>query len=136
MRFQLIRPNRADMKAQYTLLRPAFNQVHEAKFEFDFCCDAVTNKRASMYHLKGKGVSVRFVGVVTNDNDYLILAMTGKGLVTAAPIIIDTVKSQGYRAIKYHTVRQGMKRILQRFGFSVLATTDHDTVMALNLEGC
>ncbi|MGF1723626.1 hypothetical protein [Photobacterium nomapromontoriensis] len=136
MRLQLIRPNRPDINAQYRLLRPAFNQVRDAKLEFDFCCDAVAQKQASLYHLKGKGVSVRFVGIVTSDNDYLILAMTGNGLVAAAPIIIDAVKSQGYRAIKYHTVRQGMKRILQRFGFSMTATTEHDTVMTLYLEGC
>jgi len=135
MRFQLIRPNRADINAQFALLRPAFDGVHQAKAEFDFCCEAVERKQASLYHLKGKGVSVRFVGIVTDDNGYLILAMTGRGLVTAAPTIIEAVRSQGYRHIKYHTVRQGMTRILKRFGFSITDNTVHDTVLSLMLEG-
>ncbi|GAB3531904.1 hypothetical protein [Photobacterium alginatilyticum] len=135
MRFQLIRPNRADINAQFALLRPAFNGVNQAKAEFEFCCDAVRRKQASLYHLKGKGVSVRFVGMVTDDNSYLILAMTGRGLVAAAPTIIEAVKSQGYRQIKYHTVRRGMTRILTRFGFSITDKTAHDTVLSLLLEG-
>ncbi|CAK3434908.1 Acetyltransferase (GNAT) family protein [Vibrio crassostreae] len=136
MKFMLIRPTRADITAQFSLIKPAFNKVYQAKTEFEFCCDAVKNKRASFYHLKGVGVSVRFVGFVTNDNDYLILAMTGKGLVKAAPYIIEAVKSQGYRSIKYHTVRRGMVRILKRFGFSITGKSEHDSVLSLSLEGC
>lgn len=136
MKFTLIKPTRADMKAQFDLIKPAFNGVHCAKAEFDFCRDAVTKKQASFYHLKGVGVSVRFIGLVTSDNDYLILAMTGKGLLKAAPCIIEAVKSQGYRSIKYHTVRQGMKRILRPFGFVESDKTEHDSVLSLMLEGC
>ncbi|WP_299695622.1 hypothetical protein [uncultured Vibrio sp.] len=134
----LIKPNRSDLSAQFNLIKRAFNGVEHAKVEFDFCCDAVRNKRASMYHLFSRehGVSVRFVGLVTESNDYLILAMTGKGLVKAAPCIIDAVKSQGYRAIKYHTVRRGMERILKSFGFVVSGKTDHESVLSLTLEGC
>ena len=136
MNFMLIRPNRADINAQLSLIKPAFNGVHCAKSEFQFCCEAVSNKQACFYHLKGSGVSVRFVGLVTDDNEYLILAMTGKGLAKAAPYIIDAVKSQGYRSIKYHTVRPGMKRILKTFGFVVSDKTEHDSVLSLTLEGC
>lgn len=136
MKFMLIKPNRADIKAQLALVKSAFNGVHCAKAEYEFCCDAVSNKQASFYHLKGAGVSVRFVGLVTNDNEYLILAMTGKGLLKGAPAIIDAVKSQGYRSIKYHTVRRGMERILKSFGFVVSDKTDHDSVLSLTLEGC
>ncbi|RPF11480.1 hypothetical protein EDB17_0111 [Vibrio crassostreae] len=134
MNFMLIRPTRADIAAQFSLIKSAFNRVSQAKAEFDFCCDAVKTKRASFYHLKGVGVSVRFVGFVTSDNDYLILAMTGKGLVKAAPCIIEAVKSQGYRSIKYHTVRRGMVRILERFGFSVSGNSGRESVLSLVLE--
>ncbi len=136
MKFMLIRPARADIKAQFSLIKPAFNGVHCAKTEYEFCCDAVKSKQASFYHLKGAGVSVRFVGFVTSENDYLILAMTGKGLVEAAPCIIEAVKSQGYRSIKYHTVRRGMERILKRFGFVITGKSEHDSVLSLALEGC
>lgn len=138
MRFNLIRPNRPDMPAQFKLIKRAFNGVDNAKYEFEFCCDAIKSKRASMYHLvsRKQGVSLRFVGYVTSDNDYLILAMTGKGLLNGAQTIIDAVKSQGYRSIKYHTVRKGMTRILQGFGFVLTDKSEHDSVLSLNLEGC
>ncbi|MCG9608664.1 hypothetical protein L1D41_03085 [Vibrio harveyi] len=132
----LIRPTRADINAQFALIKPAFNGVHCAKAEYQFCCEVVRNKQASFYHLKGSGVSVRFVGLVTDENDYLILAMTGKGLANAAPYIIEAVKSQGYRSIKYHTVRRGMERILKSFGFAVIDKTVYSSVLSLTLEGC
>ncbi len=136
MKFMLIRPTRADINAQFALIKSAFNGVHCAKAEYQFCCEAVRNKQASFYHLKGSGVSVRFVGLVTDENDYLILAMTGKGLANAAPYIIEAVKSQGYRSIKYHTVRRGMERILKSFGFAVIDKTVYSSVLSLTLEGC
>ncbi|WP_039954377.1 hypothetical protein [Vibrio caribbeanicus] len=138
MTFTLLRPTRSDLPALFGLIKRAFNGVHCAKAEFEFCCDAVRTQRASFYHLMGReqGVSLRFVGYVTDDNDYLILAMTGKGLNKAAPVILEAVKSQGYRSIKYHTVRRGMTRILKGFGFSVMSQSQHDTVMSLQLEGC
>lgn len=136
MKFMLIRPTRADINAQFALIKPAFNGVHCAKAEYQFCCEVVRNKQASFYHLKGSGVSVRFVGLVTDENDYLILAMTGKGLASAAPYIIEAVKSQGYRSIKYHTVRRGMERILKSFGFAVIDKTVYSSVLSLTLEGC
>ncbi|WP_337969033.1 hypothetical protein [Vibrio pectenicida] len=138
MKFNLIRPNRPDLSAQFKLIKRAFNGVDNAKAEFEFCCDAVIDKRASLYHLvsRKQGVSLRFVGYVTSDNDYLILAMTGKGLQQGAPAIIDAVKSQGYRAIKYHTVRTGMTRILKGFGFVLTGQSERDAVLSLNLGGC
>ncbi|MEH0690143.1 hypothetical protein H4F17_13890 [Vibrio cholerae] len=138
MKFNLIRPNRPDLSAQFKLIKRAFNGVDNAKAEFEFCCDAVISKRASLYHLfsRKQGVSLRFVGYVTSDNDYLILAMTGKGLLKGAPAIIEAVKSQGYRSIKYHTVRAGMTRILKGFGFVLTGKSEHDSVLSLNLEGC
>ncbi|MDC5719431.1 hypothetical protein [Vibrio europaeus] len=138
MKFTLIRPNRPDLPAQFKLIKRAFNGVDCAKAEFEFCCEAVINHSASMYHLlsREQGVSLRFVGYVTSDNDYLILAMTGKGLLKGAPAIIDAVKSQGYRTIKYHTVRAGMTRILQGLGFVISGKSEHDSVLSLNLEDC
>ncbi|MGF1859890.1 hypothetical protein [Photobacterium profundum] len=135
MKFILLKPTRADIQAQFALIKRAFNGVKNCKAEFDITKELVLSKQASMYQVIGKGVSVRFVGFVTDDNDYLILALTGKGLVNVAPYIIDAVKSQGYRAIKYHTVRTGMTAILQSFGFVQTETTEHDTVMSLYLEG-
>ncbi|SHO54477.1 hypothetical protein VQ7734_00191 [Vibrio quintilis] len=135
MNFTLIRPGRADINTQFSLLRPAFNGVPAAKYEYQFCCEAVMNRRASLYQLKGPGVSVRFAGYVTDDNQYLILAMTGRGLKQAAPHIIDAVRSQGYETIKYHTVRPGMTRLLRSFGFTVVKTSGHESVLTLNLGG-
>ncbi|MFT5879569.1 MAG: hypothetical protein ACI86X_000673 [Moritella sp.] len=135
MKITFISPNRADINAHFNLLKPAFNGVAFAKEEYQFCCEAVRNKQASLYQVKAEGVDVRFVGVVTEDNDYLILALTGKGLVKTANFIIDAVGGQGYRSIKYHTVRSGMIRILSRFGFCGVKT-DIDTVLTLNMEEC
>ncbi len=135
MKFTLIRPNRSDIKAQFSLLRPAFNRLKDAKYEYKFCCDAILSKRASFYQLKGKGVAVRFVGYVTDENEYLILALTGKGLKQAAPVIIDAVRSQGYQCVKYHTVRQGMTRILRRFGFVTTETHGDESVLCLQFTG-
>ncbi|WP_135382161.1 hypothetical protein [Vibrio tasmaniensis] len=137
MKLILLRPNRPDLPALFKLIKRAFNGVTDAKVEFEFCREAVENKRASFYHLfdREQGVSLRFVGYVTSENDYLILAMTGKGLLKGAPTIIDAVKSQGYRSIKYHTVRLGMCRVLRQFGFVMSHQSEHDSVMTLNLEG-
>lgn len=135
MKWLVFRPKRADINTQLNFLRDAFNGVHEAKQEFEFCCEAVKAQRASFYHVKGQGVSVRFVGMVTGDNSYLILAMTGKGLHKVAPAIIEKVSANGYPLIKYHTVRKGMVRILKRFGFQVSETTEHDSVLSLAMEG-
>ncbi|CAM3708631.1 hypothetical protein VA7868_02930 [Vibrio aerogenes CECT 7868] len=133
MKFTLIRPGRADINTQFSLIRPAFNGVPAAKYEYQFCRESVMNLGASFYQLKGHGASVRFIGYVTGDNEYLILAMTGKGLKQAAPHIIEAVRSQGYRSIKYHTVRPGMTRLLRSFGFKVIKTSGAESVLSLNL---
>lgn len=133
MKITLISPARADINAHFTMLKPAFNGVAFAKEEFQFCCDAVRSKQACLYRIKCKDVDVRFVGLVTDDNDYLILALTGKGLVKAAPFIIDAVCSQGYRSIKYHTVKKGMTRILSGFGFHGVKH-ETDTVLTKYME--
>lgn len=135
MNFTLIRPARADIDAQLGFVRPAFNGVPNAKYEFAFCCEAVKRKRASFYQLKGEGVNVRFVGYVTDENEYLILAMTGKGMTKAAPTIIDAVKAQGYAAIKLHSIHRGMVRALKPFGFEVITQSEHENVLKLTLEG-
>lgn len=130
-----IDPKRADLNAQLNLVKPAFNGVPGAKEEYKFCCDAVKDNRAGLYQVKGRGVNVRFVGIVTDCNEYLILALTGKGLINAAKTIIKVVSNNGYTAIKYHTVKAGMTRILRRFGFNVSEVSD-DTVLTLDLGGC
>lgn len=134
MNITFINPKRADIHAQLALLKPAFNGLELAKQEYQFCCDAVRSKRAGLYQIKGRGVNARFVGIVTDDNDYLILALTGRGLVAAAQPIIDAVSGQGYRAVKFHTVKSGMTRILRGFGF-VGEVTASDTVLTLDLGG-
>ena len=53
----------------------------------------------------------------------------------AAQPIIEAVSGQGYRAIKFHTIKSGMTRILRRFGF-VISAVANDTVLTLELEGC
>lgn len=135
MNITYINPVRADINAHLALLKPAFAGLELAKEEYQFCCDAVRNKQAGLYQIKGRDVDARFVGIVTQDNEYLILALTGRGLVAAAQSIIDTVSGQRYRAIKFHTIKSGMTRILRRFGFVVSQVTN-DTVLTLDLEGC
>ncbi|MFT7682639.1 MAG: hypothetical protein ACI935_002116 [Moritella dasanensis] len=135
MNITFINPVRADINAHLTLLKPAFAGIELAKEEYQFCCDAVRNKQAGLYQIKGRGVDARFVGIVTQDNEYLILALAGRGLVAAAQPIIEAVSGQRYRAIKFHTIKSGMTRILRRFGF-VISTVTNDTVLTLDLEGC
>jgi hypothetical protein len=135
MNITFINPVRADINAHLTLLKPAFSGLELAKDEYKFCCDAVRNKQAGLYQIKGRGVDARFVGMVTQDNEYLILALSGRGLVAAAQPIIDAVSGQRYRAIKFHTIKSGMTRILRRFGFLISDVTN-DTVLTLDLEGC
>ena len=135
MNITYINPVRADINAHLTLLKPAFAGLELAKEEYQFCCDAVHNKQAGLYQIKGRGVDARFVGIVTQDNEYLILALAGRGLVAAAQPIIEAVSGQGYRAIKFHTIKSGMTRILRRFGFLITDVAD-DTVLILDLEGC
>ncbi|SHO55126.1 hypothetical protein [Vibrio quintilis] len=133
MKFTLIRHDRADIQAQFSFLRPAFNGVPAAKYEYQFCRDAVISKQASFYQLKGRGVAVRFVGLVTDSNDYLILALTGRGLKQAVPHIIRAVQSQGYSSLRYHTVRPGMTRMLRALGFQRIRQEQPETVMSLDL---
>jgi len=134
MKINFLSAKRTDINVQLAMLRPAFNRIKEAKEEYQFCCDAVRKKQAGFYSVRGVGVKVRFVGMVTRDNDYLVLALTGKGLVNASQKIIDAVKGQGYRSIIFHTVRPGMTRILKRFGF-VESKTNSDSILTLHLGG-
>lgn len=135
MSITFISSDRADINAHLTLLKPAFNGLEFAKEEYQFCCDAVRNKQAGLYQIKERGVNVRFVGIVTDSNEYLILALTGRGLVSAAKSIIKAVSTKGYDAIKFHTIKLGMTRILRRFGF-ILNEGNQDSVLTLDLGGC
>lgn len=117
MRFSFIRPTSPDFNAHITFLRPAFDGSDNPKTEFDEVVSMVRHRDAALYRLAGKGVKLWFVGRVI-DGEYHIVAMTGQGLTDAANFIIERVISQGYTAITYHTYRPGMRRILNRFGFS------------------
>lgn len=135
MKITYIKPNRADIKAHLQLLKPAFNGVEDAKTEYQICCDAVNNGQAGLYQINGAGVNVRFVGIVTDENDYLVLALTGRGIVPATQLIIEAVKGQGYRRLTYHTVRAGMTRILRRYGF-VHEKVSHGFDLTLDFKEC
>lgn len=135
MKITLISPARADINAHFTMLKPAFNGVSHAKAEYEHCCELVASKQASLYRIKGHSVDVRFVGVEVADNEYLVLALAGKGIVDAAAMIIDLVSKQGYRALKYHTARRGMTRILSRYGFTVIGFDEREVVLKLMMEG-
>ncbi|WP_342606958.1 hypothetical protein [Vibrio tritonius] len=111
-----IKPTHADIDAQLALLKPAFEGSPTPKSEFLDMCDRVKTQNASFYQLSHSGGSVRFVGLVEG-NDYLIYALSGKNLRQAAPAIIERVKQCGYQAIKFHTYKNGMRRILNVFGF-------------------
>lgn len=133
-----IKPTHADINAQLALLKPAFDGSPTPKSEFIDMCDKVKNQNASFYQLSHSGGSVRFVGLVTDD-DYLIYALSGKNLRNVAPEIIERVKQCGYRAIKFHTYKNGMRRILNMFGFCEVERVQHqggavETVHALFLE--
>jgi len=129
MNITFINPVRADINAHLTLLKPAFNGVANAKSEYELCCDAVKGKQAGLYHLKGKGLDVRFVGQAV-DNGYLLWALTGFGYVNAVEQILKIVEQQGYEFIRCHTVRRGITRMLRRFGVSVTPQKD-ETVLTL-----
>jgi len=135
MKITLISPDRADIGAHLKLLKPAFDGVSHAKAEYAHCCDMVRHEQASLYHLKGRGVDVRFVGLITDDNGYLVLALTGLGLVEASAMIIDLVAKQGYQSLKYHTARRGMTRMLSRYGFDIIGHDGDEVVLKLMMEG-
>ena len=133
MKIIYIKNTRADINAHLALLKPAFNGVENAKAEYEDCCDLVRDGQAGFYQVSGQGINVRFCGLVTDDNQYWILAMTGRGLVDAAALIIDCVQRQGYAAIKYHTARQGMERILSRFGFEKIGMDGAESVLMMEV---
>ncbi|PSW06266.1 hypothetical protein [Photobacterium lipolyticum] len=116
MYFRIVRPEAADFAANLNLLRPAFVGSDNPKVEFNQVQEWIQTNKASFYLLSGKGVKLWFVSRVI-DNRYHIVAMTGRGLVDAANFIIERVTTCGYASITYHTYRQGMRRILSRFGF-------------------
>lgn len=116
MYFRIIRPTAADFMANLNLLKPAFTGSDDPKGEFGYVRSLVKDKQASFYLLTGKGIKLWFVSRVI-DGRYHIIAMTGRGLVLAANHIIERVSRCGYQAISYHTYRNGMRRILSRFGF-------------------
>ena len=133
MKWTVIKSKRNDIKTQFKLIRPAFDGVSDAKNEYEFCCESVRDGSASMYQIQSKGVNVRFVGVVT-ESDYFILSFTGRGLKKVAPIIIQQVRKAGFSSIKYQTCRKGMRRILNEFGFVHIDTNQHgETVHQLTL---
>lgn len=123
MSITFIGSNRADINVQLALLKPAFNGVKNVKEEFELCCNAVKNKEAGLYHLKGDGMNVRFVGRVVDDG-YQLWALVGVGYIRAVEQILKIVKKQGYRYIRCHSVRPGITRMLRRFGVSVLQQQD------------
>ena len=124
MKWLHLRPQRADIKAHFALIRAAFDGVNDAKNEYEYCCDSVRDGSASMYLMTGDGIKLRFVGEV-RDRDYFILAMTGSGMTKAAPNIIKQVRHMGYESISYQTRRDGMRTALTAFGFEQVAVNAH-----------
>lgn len=126
MKWLHLRPQRADIKAHFALIRAAFDGVSDAKNEYEYCCDSVRDSSAAMYLLTGDGIKLRFVGEVREPmGDYFILAMTGCGMSKAAPHIIKQARHMGYTSISYQTRRKGMRTILTAFGFEQVAVNAH-----------
>ncbi|KQB00770.1 hypothetical protein CGT92_12245 [Vibrio metoecus] len=117
MRFRLIKPNHADFNVHLNTLKPAFEGSPDAKGEFITMSQMIRDRKASFYHAKNcSGGVVRFVGYA-DDSIYHIYALAGHGLTQIAPSIIQKVKDCRYSGIRFHTYKNGMRRILRRFGF-------------------
>jgi len=111
-------PDRADILAHLALLKPAFNGSDEPKAEWEEMRDDVLAKDASLYLIKAKGVHIRMAGRLI-DGVYHVICSQGRGLIHAAPIVIEKCQLMGYPAITYHAYRQGMGRLLRRLGFEL-----------------
>ncbi len=122
MNFTNLKPLAKDFRVHLNAMKPAFDGSDSPKVEFDLLREWVTGRHASFYLVTAKNVRLRFVGRVDEDTIYHIVAMTGKGLADAAPSIIERIAACGYREIRYHTYRKGMRRILNRFGFEEVET--------------
>ncbi|BCL69687.1 hypothetical protein TUMSATVNIG1_16430 [Vibrio nigripulchritudo] len=134
MKFTLIKPNRADIEAQFEHLRPAFGGLSDANVEFEHTTRLVREKRACLYHLEGDGVSLRFVGEAQQDGSYYVSALCGQGLEKGLPVFIDTVKGQGYARLKGQAIRPGIIKIYKKSGFSEVVE-DGITHLTLELGG-
>lgn len=129
-----IRHDRADIKTQLELLKPSFNGLDNPKAEFQNLIDDVMTNRAGLYHIKGKGVNLRFVGMDLGDGVYFVSALTGKGFAHGLPYFIDLVTSRGFTTLKGQAVRRGMVRQYERAGFTALERNGI-TELTLSLGG-
>ncbi|WP_157810391.1 hypothetical protein [Vibrio sp. HA2012] len=98
------------------LLKTAFDRVPSRKAEFLEMKRAVTECDASFYQMSDGGGTVRLVSQI-RDNTFFVWGMSGKGLVSVAPAIIERVSACGYSALEFVTYKPGMRRILRGLGF-------------------
>lgn len=124
--YQLIQPTRDDFGYHCQQLKPAFDGLNTPKAEFDSMIDALKAKQASFYHVKAQGVHMRFVGQA-RDGDYHLWAMSGKGFLQAAPLVIERIKQCGYQSVVCHTCKAGIRRFYERMGFQEIAVIDDKT---------
>lgn len=129
MNITFINSDRPDIDAQLKKLESAFEGVENAKGEFKLLCDAVKSKRAGMYHLKGDGFDVQFVGCPVDDG-YQLWALTGVGYIAAVKKILNIVEQRGYRFICGHSVKKGIPRMLKRFNADI-SMQQNETVHTL-----
>ncbi|NAW66141.1 hypothetical protein [Photobacterium halotolerans] len=121
MKIIWLRPSRADFSYHLKQLKAAFEGSDNPKAEYQDMLANLQRGEASCYMVTGQGVRLRFVGRVI-DGNYHIIAMAGHGLRQAASLIIDQCCKRRFQAITYHAYRDGMRRILNRFGFEQVDT--------------
>lgn len=129
-----IRPDRTDIQTQLDMMKPSFDGLGNPKAEFQSMVDNVKSNQAGLYHIKGKGVNLRFVGMDLGEGVYFVSALAGKGLAHGLPYFIDLVSARGFHTLKGQAVRRGMVRNYERAGFTALERNGV-TELTLSLGG-
>lgn len=75
-------------------------------------------KKASMYHITGESVDLTMMAR-NEDNEFIIMIIKGKGLSRCGNELQQCIFKSGYNAIRYHTNKKGMTRLLRSIGFSI-----------------
>ncbi|OBU24954.1 hypothetical protein C0Z01_14160 [Photobacterium kishitanii] len=76
------------------------------------------NGKASIYLITGKNVNLKMIARSEN-NEYVIMIMVGKGLSICGNQIKNKIFENGFKSIRYHTNKKGMTRLLKSIGFSI-----------------
>ncbi|MGR5276502.1 hypothetical protein ACPV5J_07475 [Vibrio rotiferianus] len=131
MKYTIIKPSCITEEMAAKHFAAAYNRLNESDKgkAFSGLVTDLQGGRATWYHLRSNTVDLHMVTRVTADNGLMIDAMQGKGMLIAAPDIIRRASAVQYQYIGFETIKKGMRKMLETFGFVVVERFDDGSTL-------